>query len=549
MAEELKLEILIGGTDVLGVIDRAADKVGELADVYGALTSAMSRASRSTESASAAVNKQSEALKMAVGPWQRLAQAQKDFTNASREGDANQRKDAALRLKRAEEAVKKAAAYLNPVQTVSTVSGPNSRYSAASGALQDARARGAAPSEIADAVHNAYQAFRAAQKAEPSGGVGGPSKNPLMDMIDTSRLSLRIGKFEAMPLVNRLKTLGGGFGGGGGGASFDVGQGAVPNPGGPLAKFGGAGPLIGALIALKLAVEGLKFAWDTANKAREYYSGYGSAQFGSGSGGGFSNVAGLGMAMGKSPGQISAEARSFGKGLWGDPFAMAYASQMGINPLAGPFGDVNYGKKLSTAYSNLSSSKYTDDQALRIGDAMGIDVAQLGLLRNASAGVRNRALSNMVPASKEDITRASDAQINYNLAVGQTEQIMVRLGNFALPALNGILSAVATSFELFARVLYGIDEALHLSFVGKLVGGVAGLGGVDLNGSGRARDAATDANTAATNELTGAISDLTGMVGFGSGNAGRALPAGAASLRNIEQYYKGQTAALGAITL
>lgn len=113
MAKTLRLEIKTGGQAMLDILDKATEKTGKLADEYGRLTSAQKAMMDAGKTMKTSVDRQADAVRKAIDPWKRLADAQKRFADAQKNGDKDAQRLAELQLARAEAAAKRADSALD----------------------------------------------------------------------------------------------------------------------------------------------------------------------------------------------------------------------------------------------------------------------------------------------------------------------------------------------------------------------------------------------------------------------------------------------------
>lgn len=388
----LRLDLEFGANDAFRGMDRLISGMKSLESQIKSLASAFSGVKSGGATAADDINKTASAARSAIGPMERLARAKEQLAKAEASGDDTQIFDAKHAVVRAQRAMSRADAMVNP-------KGPN--------------------------------------------GVA--------DLIGTSRLAIGPnGKLQLMPLMNRMMASGlAGLGDIGGILNLAGGAGGGGAIGGAAAGGAALGGPMG--LALTGAASAIMFMATAAKTAADTITEFTKATFTAGGSG--MQTAAL-MRVGAALGIDSAgRARQFGDKIWTDGIAKGYASQLGIDTRGGPFGNLNDAQKYLAAVSAISDpNRFGDQQAMRMARSFGLEDELL--LRKASPGMRNRALGVMGREySEREQTNAVDAQVGMNLAMNDLKLQLVDLGSMALPPLVEVIGVVTDAFHMLEAPL------------------------------------------------------------------------------------------------
>lgn len=330
---------------------------------------------------------------------------------------------------------------------------------------------------------------------------------PLQQMYATARLAIGPnGKVQIMPLLNKMLAAGvspagigsmlnlsgmgasgatAGAAAGGAGASGMAGAAAIA---GPIAIA--AAGLAAEFLALKAVVSG------TVSTLIKFASSIG---YGGGSVGQTWRLAGLGL--------TGQDAYSIGQRA-STGYGAAMAMRYGVNPIGGPFGDMNYtGKALKILERFMTTSDVRE--ARQMAEVFGLQ--DKWYLRQASPYWKKQALQGESSDTIVGAREMADFRVAVDVAKRNWQQLVVELG-------TPILKGAAAAMSVLMKAVNGIRAAIkfmddHLpSWLKRILGG----GGTD-------RDIATKENTRAINANTRVMKE--GREWLGGPRGDRAMPA------------------------
>lgn len=269
-------------------------------------------------------------------------------------------------------------------------------------------------------------------------------------------------------------------------------------PAAALARF--SGPLLIAATAVVAFSAALKMAHASmTDSARQgVLSGDYGAKFGFGA-----------VVKGVTGEDVGGASRRIQSGLE-TPWGMAYAARLGVNPIGGPMGDIDYARKLQRVASDIAGSR-SIGQARRKAEMVGMpELANLQLLNPSN----KRYLAERMSQDPRQFGAALDASVSWQRMIAALERMVV---------------VAAPAMEMLAQ---DIENMVSLGRTAGSVGGLAlGANPVtaplkllwDLLAPKGQRDSATDANTRALDANTRALREYRETLGGGE-RAQSALP-------------------------
>jgi hypothetical protein len=242
---------------------------------------------------------------------------------------------------------------------------------------------------------NAANAIIRRNTQKPAPTLGSKAMNALM----TSRLGVGANGLEIAPLIGRLAAL---------------------------------NPAVGAtLAALGLLALGFKSAYSAINQSIGN-----RARFGAGAAS-MNAAAGI---VGLEGGAVAAGVRS---AIEGGGLGTAYAMSLGINPLQGPLGSMDYARNANIVMRDISKSK-NYDEARRKAETMGSpELASLYYLSDA----RKNRIGKEGPTTTEETTRA---MVELNAAMAD----LIKGGKQILSDFFAPIFEVFAEFSRFGEVFY-----------------------------------------------------------------------------------------------
>lgn len=387
--------------------------------------------------------------------------------------------------------------------------GPLRGLGGAQAALQSAIASGN-PTAIFDAQYRLRQAQNRAQRAQNAMAPPDPNKDFMQALMRTRFGTGMLGGLKGMPLGRDIMKLGG------------MGSQAVQAlmGGGGLAKMA---PMLGTLLTNPITIAAITVAASAAASAAlgvnalriqgKYLSGYAVA---GGTNGALRNANLIAGATGMGSGADAARRLQSGIGSGG--IGMAYAAQAGINPIGGPFGDMNYAEKLRR-YNQFVMKSRSFDEARRRAEAAGTpELAQNYFLSDESKGRLNRlGAGAMNPARMRETAefRLRLAEVN-----DQLDQLQMKLGANGIPLVMNALKAIGPSLDRTVAVLNAANEVNEA--IMSAIRWMAAKLGLDMTESDQQ---SREKHRKAMEEHTRAMKDHREVIGGGA-RAQNAIPKG-----------------------
>ena len=286
------------------------------------------------------------------------------------------------------------------------------------------------------------------------------------------------------------------------GAAQSAGTGSIGGLGGAAStvmsigsKLGPAGTVATAVIAAMVAMAA------AVHQTAQIISGIGRQMAAGGSGvlgmSPFTRVAGIGDAGSAARGLQGALQGGYGAG---------FGIQAGINPVGGPFGDIDYAAKLKKALRYIAGAG-SFDQARRRAEGLGIPEA--ANLYNTSDYTKQRIGTPLTKFSPGDMRAAND----FMIAIGRFVELVVnRAGKSLAPTMERWAQALTVVTDLLAKFFDWID---------KIVERIRKALGIADNG----QKSAQERNTKAIDDNTRAMKEFRETLGGGP-RAQRSLPSG-----------------------
>lgn len=206
-------------------------------------------------------------------------------------------------------------------------------------------------------------------------------------------------------------------------------------------------------------------------------------------------------------------------------YGAGYAASIGVNPLGGPFGDMNSSKKFNQIARDIANSR-TYEEARRKAAMVG--APELANLQQLSGGTKDRLLNGKGGPGSDSYKAA--LELNAEMAIlGQSlDDIRVK---FLTPTIKS-LNMAAEGFDRVDKFAHGffstVSQALGTSALGGLVNIWEQITGGGSKGS---KESATERNTRAINENTRALKEKE-IVGGGP-RARAAIPSGLSGVNGL----------------
>lgn len=257
-------------------------------------------------------------------------------------------------------------------------------------------------------------------------------------------------------------------------------------------------------------------------------------------------LSGLAGALGMSSSELGQRARSFGDLLTGGGIPAGLAAQIGINPYGGLGGDQNFFGKFQKALEYITDPNTSFNRASIMSRQFGME--DMMYLRFASPDLRRQALGATGMGSAEEMRKAADAQIQFNLTLKELTKTLMELGQLVLPTLTlamknfGLIVSTSLTGGLIGMLLGGPAGGL----IGLGIGGAAGLGiAAVLNNNIKA----TENQTKATERNTIAMNQMFKDGVYGGGQRMRNAVPGAYGYTLMELHAQGMARSLGAFSI
>lgn len=549
----LDFDVTAGGA-VLDMLGAQAEAIDRLAKSQDELTRFLIQQANAAKSVATAVDQQTRSVSRAVDPWKRLADAQERHAEALKSGSADAIRVAELQLAKAEQAAARADNVLsrraNPVAHAIADMVKSSRINMRIGGINMMPLVGRAIDAGAlpkDFISDIVSKFSPGSSvANPSAGGASGGHTAAVASKTTTMISAANVARAATTKVATTAATG---------AAASVAGGSGAAAGGLLGlATGPIGVTAMALIGLAgVAITATKSVKAMGDQAAEISYRSAGSRFALGATNGqYGRLGALSAALGI---DAASEAQAFGQTIHSNPMARATAASMGINPVGGPWGDRNYADKFLRSLDILR--KTNEELARSLSDRLGINPETVGRAR-AMGDYTWASLMRTAPRRSAFAERIS-ADMHGEKAVSQNNWDRFRnavgtvvnpLQSMAQKAFNTVTSPVVNYAEQVARIFEPIINPIY-------TGVMKGMEGVQLmidkimEATGTKapgeRDKATEKNTEALSALTKAINE--GIYGTAAGAAGRAIPVGATTIGNAERIMYGQRMMMGGVSL
>jgi hypothetical protein len=366
----------------------------------------------------AQLSKLSDSLRDLAAQYRNTSQAQAQFAATSSLAHGN--------VSRAQ----RAAGVLPGRRMPAPIAGPYGSLAKAQTGLQAAMASGN-PAAMFDAQYAMFRANQRIQRAQKAMAPPDPNKDFFDAMMRTRFVQGAFGKMKAMPLGRDLMQFGGAMFGGipGLGAAGGAGGGAS----GILAALGPlmSNPVtIAAVAVAAVAAASVAAGVISAKAISSQMSGYARA--------GIPGLSRANIIAGMNGlGSGADAARAFQNAIGQGGIGAAYAAQAGINPLGGPFGDMDYAKKFNK-YADFVARSKTFEEARRRAEAVGMpDLANNYWLSEKSKDELQRKRER--PLDPKAMRDTQEFNKEWNTFLEELEEFKRQIGKGFLPVMTNFL--------------------------------------------------------------------------------------------------------------